>query len=283
MGTSRARRTGRGLFRRASGMGIPSRGSALRGVSIELREPMTKMKASDRRAVDISYYQSARGAGLLWVVGPLWYLAAGALSASAFRGYSYATNYISDLGVPDVATFQGRDLNSPLHAVMNAGFIGQALLFLIGLAMLVPRLPRTWGASAFVTFGVLHAAGFVPVALVSGSEANAVTGLGIWHGVGAVAAIACGNLMAIVSGWGMPTSRRLRWAGALLGALGFLSGVLLLSHFILPDGIWERGAVYTFMLWELVAGSALLAGKHSQIGSGSHVNTAPDKSSTARS
>jgi len=79
---------------------------------------------------------------------------------------------------------------------MSAGFIGQALLYLIGFAILLPRLPRTWGASAFMAFGVLHAAGFVLVAWVSGSEANAVSGLGIWHGVGAVAAITCGGLMS---------------------------------------------------------------------------------------
>ncbi len=37
-------------------------------------------------------------------------------------GYSYARNDISDLGVPERGVLQGRVLDSPLHAVMNAGF-----------------------------------------------------------------------------------------------------------------------------------------------------------------
>jgi hypothetical membrane protein len=214
-------------------------------------------------ATHSAFRSSARGVGLLWLVGPLGFWAAEALSASAFPGYSYATNYISDLGVPDVAVFQGRALDSPLHVVMNAGFVGQGLLFLIGLAMIAPSLRRTWGAVLFLLFGSLHAVGFVLVAVVSGSAANAANGLMVWHGVGAVMAIAGGNLMAMVSGWAMPTSRRSRWVGVTLGTLGFVSSALLLSHILLPDGVWERGAVYTFLAWESATGALLLAARES--------------------
>lgn len=204
---------------------------------------------------------SARGVGLLWVAAPLAYLAAEALSSSAFPGYSYAANYISDLGVPDVGTFEGRHIDSPLHAVMNAGFVAQGLLFFIGLAMLAPMLRRTWSAAIFLLFGACHTAGIVLVAVVSGSEANALNGLGIWHGVGAVAAIAGGNLVAIVSGQAMSAAPFMRRAGTTLGLLGFVCALLLLSHVLLPDGVWERGAVYTFLAWELATGATLLGAR----------------------
>jgi len=59
--------------------------------------------------------------------------------------------------------------------------------------------------------------------------------------------------------------------------------VLLLSHFLFPDGVWECGAVYTFLVWQLVAGSLLLAGKQSQIGCTIHIKTALYESSTISS
>ena len=59
------------------------------------------------------------------------YVGTEAIAASAFPGYSYSANYISDLGVPDVAEFQGRAIDSPLSAVMNAGFILQGVLYLV--------------------------------------------------------------------------------------------------------------------------------------------------------
>ncbi|MBF4462609.1 MULTISPECIES: hypothetical protein [unclassified Rathayibacter] len=105
----------------------------------------------------------------------------------------------------------------------------------------------------FLLVGALHTAGIVLVALVPGSEANVISGLGIWHGVGAVAAIACGNIVAIVSGRAMSVSPPLRWTGVILGCLGFVSSALLLAHVLLPDGVWQRGAVYTFVVWQLIA------------------------------
>ncbi|RIJ07986.1 DUF998 domain-containing protein, partial [Clavibacter nebraskensis] len=47
-------------------------------------------------------------AGIAWVAAAAVYVGTEAIAASAFPGYSYSANYISDLGVPDVAVFQGR-------------------------------------------------------------------------------------------------------------------------------------------------------------------------------
>lgn len=83
-------------------------------------------------------------------------------------------------------------------------------------------------------------------------------GLIIWHGLGAFLAIAFGNIVAILAGSALGVGRRLRRVGQTLGALGFISAALLVIHFALPDGVWERGSVYTFIAWQLLTGICLL-------------------------
>lgn len=199
--------------------------------------------------------------GLLWCIAPAWYLLCEAIAASAFRGYNYATFYISDLGVPTFGEFEGRALASQLPQVMDAGFIGSGLLFLLGLVLLVPHLRPGLPRVLLAGFGVVHSVGITFVGLVPGSPQNAANGLMTLHLLGAFGAIAGGNLAAIVSsralrGTALPrASLRL---GLILGVAGFVSVALWQLHLLLPDGVWERGAVYTFMLWQLCTGVALL-------------------------
>lgn len=82
--------------------------------------------AHDRR----SALRTAATAG--FVVAGLQYLVIETATASAWTSpaYSYATNFVSDLGVPARGTFEGRAIDSPLHAVMNTGFVIQGVLFL---------------------------------------------------------------------------------------------------------------------------------------------------------
>jgi len=200
-------------------------------------------------------------AGLLWSMGPAWYVLCEAIAASAFRGYSYANFYISDLGVPGFGELDDRILASELPQVMNAGFIGTGALFLLGLIVLLPNLGPGASKGLLAGFGILHVVGIVFVGLVPGSPHNVGNGLIIVHVLGAVAAIMGGNLAAITSNRalrGIGLSRSARGVGVALGALGLLSATLLSLHLVLPDGVWERGAVYPFMMWQLLTGAALL-------------------------
>ncbi|RKW70419.1 DUF998 domain-containing protein [Galactobacter caseinivorans] len=199
--------------------------------------------------------------GLVWCVAPAWYLLCEAIAASAFRGYNYATFYISDLGVPSFGVFEGRELASQLPQVMDAGFIGAGLLFLVGLSRLFPVLEPGAPRVLLTVFGVLHSVGIALVGLVPGSPENAANGLMTIHLLGAFGAIVGGNLAAIASAWafrGTALPRSARRLGLILGALGFVSMALWQLHVLLPDGVWERGSVYTFMLWQFVSGVALL-------------------------
>ncbi|MCD2500098.1 DUF998 domain-containing protein [Microbacterium nymphoidis] len=202
-----------------------------------------------------------RAAGILWVLAPLWYLLCEAVAAAAFPGYDYARFYISDLGVPEHAEFQGRMLESSLPAVMNAGFIGTGLFFLLGAILVISWLGLRGPGIAFLILAAVHTAGIVFVGLVPGSPTNARLGWITIHALGAVAAIGAGNAAAIVSRWALAPaglSRRTLWVGPVLGFAGFVSAVLLSLHAGLPDGVWERGAVYAFLLWQLLAGLMLL-------------------------
>ncbi|WP_258059546.1 MULTISPECIES: DUF998 domain-containing protein [unclassified Rathayibacter] len=207
-----------------------------------------------------------RGAGVLWVVSALAYVGAEAVAASAFPGYSYARNYISDLGVPEVGVFQGRAIDSPLHAVMNAGFLLQGALYLAA-AVTTVRAARGGSRGLFLSLAVVYAVGIAVVGLVHGSSASAQNGIGGLHVVGAAMAIVGGNAASIVAG---AAARRGRapWAletvGIVLGAAGLLALLMLQVDTrvpgvdLLPDGVWERASVYAVTAWQLATGLRLL-------------------------
>lgn len=209
--------------------------------------------------------------GALWVAAPIWYLLCEAVTAAWYPGYNYAHFFISDLGVSETTLLDGRPMASAIPQVMNAGFIGAGVLFFIGLVVIAPQLRRGVSRSFFVLMGVLHSAGIVFVALVPGGPSGFETGLILIHIIGAIGLIAGGNIAAILSGrafgsLGLP--RLVRYLGPVLGAVGFLSAGLLIAHALVPDGVSERGSVYTFFLWQLLMGVILLAGAKTQSRSG---------------
>ena len=202
------------------------------------------------------------GAGIIWLVLE-------AITASAFPGYSYAHNYISDLGVPDVAVFEGRSIDSPLSAVMNFAFIAQGLL-LVGGVVFALRAARTATGRMrkwILAVAIVHAVGMLLVGIFHGSQANLENGLLLLHGLGAALAIITGNLTTIMVGF---TSHRIgarpwyRGTSIVLGNVGLICLVMLLiasttSIATLPEAVWERGSVYSIIGWELVTAISLLA------------------------
>jgi hypothetical membrane protein len=200
-------------------------------------------------------------AGIAWIAAGVVYVGTEAIAASAFPGYSYSANYISDLGVPDVAEFQGRAIDSPLHGVMNAGFVLQGVLYLLA-AVIATRALRAGPRRAFLVLAVVHAVGITVVGLVHGSASSAAGGIGWMHVVGAGMAIIAGNAASIVAGLGsgrVGAARAFRVASVVLGVVGLVALALLEALGGSDvDGIWERGSVYTVTAWELMAGVAVL-------------------------
>jgi hypothetical membrane protein len=167
---------------------------------------------------------------LCFSLGGLQYLLAEKLSALSWVNprYSYSQNYISDLGIP---------FRSPLHNLMNSGFAIEGVLFFIACWLLRHNFN---GIGRVVFIGE-------------------TTGLTL-HQVGAVMAIAGGNLCLITVGCVMCFNAGFRRYGALsliLGCLGLLCMVTI-TYNIFPIGIIERASVYPITLWQILTGLGLL-------------------------
>jgi hypothetical membrane protein len=180
--------------------------------------------------------RSRLGTAVAWIVGPLAYLILEAVAAAAFPNYSYAQNFISDLGVTA----------SPRGAAMNAAFCLQGTLFLVG-ALFLDR------ARLFLTLAVANAVGNVLIAIFHSGVAA--------HAVGAVLAIVGGNT-AILAGSriGAPLYRRVSVGVGAFGLLSFVVFVLVLKHVVhAPLGAWERGSVYSILGWQMFTATWLIA------------------------
>jgi hypothetical membrane protein len=204
-----------------------------------------------------------RRAGTAWLVaGLLWFLLE-ALAAQALPGYSYAHNYISDLGIPSPATFQGRAGSSPLALVMNANFIVHGTLFLTGAVFAFRASGRGTVRFVFLAFALANAAGNLLVATIHNSAQAAANGSIALHGLGAALAIYGADIAIVVAGASagrLGATASYRIASVALGVVGILS----ISHLVaapataVPAGAWERLGVYPIMTWEIMTGLVIL-------------------------
>ena len=193
------------------------------------------------------------GAAVAWLSAGLAYLTLEGIAAAAFRPhYSYAHNFISDLGIPSNG--------SPLAWLMNTAFCLQGTLFLVA-AILTVRAVEARKAGPFVTLAAANAVGNLLIAAFHSGPASHANGTAGVHAIGAVLAIVGGNaaILAgsrIVSGWH-------RRVSVTLGAFGLLSFVLfvveLKASSALPLGAWERCSVYSITAWQLFMGAWLLS------------------------
>ena len=210
-----------------------------------------------------------RLAASLWISAGVSYIAAEGVAAFAFSPpYSYARNYISDLGVPVCGTiFDGRALCSPFHALVNANFALQGLFFL-GAALAIARALSASSRYAFVALAALNCVGNVLVGLFPETMPGQADSRSSYHLLGALLAIVFGNATAFMSAWTFAELRlsRLHRVASLtlplLAAVAF--STLLVSRvtgtaFLFPDGVWERVSVYAITGWELFSGSCVIA------------------------
>lgn len=182
---------------------------------------------------------STAGAGV-WCVGVLGYLILEAVTAAAYpTAYSYALNYISDLGRA-----------GPRAPLMHAAFYLQGSMFLLGTLFIV-GVPLERRSRLFVSLVSANAVGNILVGAVPS---------GLIHLAGAALALAGGNA-AVLSGSAL-LAPQLRWyrnASRVIAASGFLCLALLVGNCTaLPVGVWERGSAYSIFLWQLLTASVLL-------------------------
>lgn len=191
----------------------------------------------------------ARGAAL-WVVAAVGYLILEAVTAAAFEpAYSYARNYVSDLGV---------DTGSPRSYLMHAAFCLQGILFFLG-AVLIVGFSETLRARTFLGLTAVNLVGNIVIATVhSGKVHRAGAALAIVGGNTAILAGAA--VVATIGGW-----RWYRRVSTLVATVGLLSLMMLMINSatsqsnLLPDGAWERGSVYSIIAWQVLTATCLLS------------------------
>jgi hypothetical membrane protein len=217
----------------------------------------------------------AAGAATLWIAAGAAYLVLEAVAAARFRPhYSYARNYISDLGLTSPGT-HGRLVDSPLAYLMNTAFYLQGIFFLLG-AVLVVCAIRPRRAGLFVGFAAMNAVGNIVVGTVHSGSVAEIGGTAWPHVAGAVMAIVGGNI-AILAGSALVrkagAAQWYRFASLGLAGIGLLSFTMLVidsktAAGLLPDGVWERGSVYSIITWQMLTGGYLI--RHLRIGSDPH-------------
>ena len=209
--------------------------------------------------------RTQRIAGVVLLFGFV-YLAFEFIAAMAWVDppYDWAANYISDLGFADCAVVEGMRLCSPLHPLMNAGFLVQGTVFTIG-SVLVVRLMLTehWKRVLVGSLLVLSGAGTFLVGIFHQSLGLYDAGLNVFHVLAAFLAIGAGNIGIVLLGLLVLGQREWRGYGiavVVIGAIGIAAGLLLLARndLGLGIGVIERIAVYPLNAWTIGTGVGLL-------------------------
>lgn len=172
---------------------------------------------------------------------------------------SYFQHTVLELLIPFGTLIDGKmNSLSPLSHVMNAVFSLQGMCFTITyLAVIVQLSSRQYWLFAFI-FAVFFSIGMCLI-----PEAQAKVTAGGLQNLGASLTYLCGNLAVVMAGVNTvkPALVWLRRFAIQAGAIGVLCILvtIFLPNILTP--ILERIAIYTIMVWEILAGIAMLKRK----------------------
>lgn len=188
-------------------------------------------------------------AGIIFIIGSLYYIIAEAISATFFNA-SLSTTYIfhtiSELGIPNA--------NSPLFWLMNSAFI------LIGLTLIFCNFYKfkdfiVKNRIIFYIFTLITGIGVIIVGLIHGG--NPFT-LG-YHMLGAMMAILGGNIMLVLISRSMSEFENYQKITLILGIFGIIIFWVMffnMENIYMP--VFERLSVYTMIVWSFLTGVYLL-------------------------
>lgn len=190
-------------------------------------------------------------AGIVFIIGSLYYMIAEAISAFAFNDSlinTYIFHTISEIGIPNI--------NSPLSFFMNSAFI------IIGLSLLFGNLYRfkdfiIKNKTLFYILTPITAIGVIIVALIHAG--NPITAG--YHSLGAIMAILGGNILLILISKSMGEFEIYQKITLLLGLIGlFAFWIMFFNMESIYMPVFERLSVYTLILWSFISGVYLLKG-----------------------
>ena len=189
-------------------------------------------------------------AGIVFIIGSLYYLIAEAISATFFNASlinTYVFHTISELGIPNA--------NSPLFWLMNSAFI------LIGLTLIFGNFYSLKDCiiknkTIFYIFTLVTSVGVIIVGVVHGG--NPLTSG--YHTLGAVMAILGGNILLVFISKSMGEFQNYQKITFILGIIGII--VFWIMFFIMGNDympIFERLSVYTLIVWSFITGIYLIS------------------------
>lgn len=202
----------------------------------------------------------ARWAGPALIAVALVNLIAEAIVASAWdrRPYSYVDDYVNFLGSPFAGEFRGVLISSPLWWLMSiAWIVAGALAAAVSIAL--GRRLTGWRRRTITALGSAQAIALILFAVFPLGPARFDDGTLPLYLAGAFLSIIAGNALAIVTGLshrplGLP--RRLAIVSITIGAIGLLN--IPLTYGWVPAGLAERISLYSYLLWALLTGLALI-------------------------
>ena len=188
-------------------------------------------------------------AGIVFIVGSLYYIAAEVISATFFNSSlidAYIFHTISELGIPNA--------NSPVFWLMNSAFI------LIGLTLIFGNFYSlkdfiTKNRIPFYIFTLITGIGVIMVGLIHGG--NPLTSG--YHTLGAVMAILGGNILLILISRSMDEFELYQKITFILGISGIIVFWIMffnMGNIYMP--VYERLSVYTLIIWSFASGIYLL-------------------------
>lgn len=187
-------------------------------------------------------------AGIIFIVGSLYYILAEAISATFFNDSllnTYIFHTISELGIPNA--------NSPLSMLMNSAFI------FIGLTLVFGNFYKfkdyiIKNKTIFYIFTLITSIGVIIVGLIhGGNPLNSG-----YHTLGAVMAILGGNILIVLISKSMDTFDKYQKTTLVLGIVGLIAFWILffnMQSIYMP--IYERLSVYTLIIWSFITGCYL--------------------------
>ena len=207
-------------------------------------------------------------AGALALLSVLQYFVAEAAVIGAWTGqqsYSRRTGFISDLGATGCGVFDGRDVCSPAHVLMNASFVVQGIGMMVGALLLSAALLCT-AARPGAQFTVVPASRVPWAAAISARVLTAVAGAGtvlvglvpedagsVWHAAGAIMYFAAGGVALVLLGWVWLRQTPLSWP---ILACGIVSLGALTAGGVTGMNVPEPGTLERFMGYPITIGTA---------------------------
>ena len=188
-------------------------------------------------------------AGIVFILGSLYYMIAEAISAFAFNDSlfnTYIFHTISELGIPNI--------NSPLFFLMNSAFI------IIGLSLLFGNYYKfkdflVKNKTVFYILTAISSIGVIIVALIHAG--NPITQG--YHSLGAIMAILGGNVLLVIISRSMDEFEIYQKVTIILGIVGLIAFWIMFFNIrsvYMP--VFERISVYTLILWSFLSGIYLL-------------------------